>query len=478
MIDYKSTRQAIFDAFSGSSDILYLDFEIAGVSAALIFVDGLSDKVLFDRNIIEPLKRAESVSHPVIEFLNDNIFIADPIIVKENLEEACLAIADGDICLVMDGAEELYMLSMKMYKTRSITEPPVSTVLRGPREGFVEDMKTNMTMVRRRLRSPSLVFKNMKIGRYTETNVAICWIDGVADGAIVGEILSRLEKINIDGIIDSSYLARFLESGKYSIFSEVGICEKPDILAAKVLEGRVGIIVDGSPTVLTLPFIVFEHFQASEDYYTKSYRATFVRVIRMIALIIAVLLPGAYVALQEFQYQMLPLTMLNAIMNNIWGIPLTPVIEMLLLVLLFEILNETSVRMPRYVGTALSIVGAIVLGEAAVNAGLLSTPALLVTAVSTIGLYAVPDEVDSMSILRVLFILAAGVLGLFGLLMGVVVLIVYLCGINNYNASYLAPFAPLYTQDMKDAITIANLTDRTMRPKSIPTANRTRLKRK
>lgn len=477
MIDYKATRQAISDKFNNSADVLYLDFEIGDTSAVLVYVDGLSDKPLFDRNIIEPLKRSEGIFHPVIEYLNNTIFIADPIIVKETVDEACNAIADGDIALVIDGAETVYILSMRNYKTRGITEPPVSTVLRGPREGFVEDMKTNMTLVRRRLRSPELVFKNMKIGRYTETNVSLCWINGVADQSVVDKIIKRLEAIDIDGIVDSSYLARFLENNKYSIFSEVGICEKPDILCAKVLEGRIGIIVDGSPTVLTLPFIVFEHFQASEDYYTKSYRATFVRIVRSIALIIAVLLPGAYVSLQEFQYQMLPLKMLNAIMNSIWGIPLTPVLEMLLLILLFEILNETSVRMPRYVGTALSIVGAIVLGEAAVNAGLLSTPALLVTAVSTIGLYAVPDEVDSMSILRVLFVLAAGVLGLYGLLLGVVVLVIYLASLNSYNASYLAPFAPLYTSDMQDSISIANLTDRTTRPESIPTRNRTRLKK-
>lgn len=478
MVNYSEDREYLKQQFNNSSDILFLDFQVADRACVMVYADGLSDKELMDRNIIEPLKKARAIKGNVLEFLNSVIFIADPIFVLENLDEAVAKIADGDIAFIIEGAEKPLAFTLKNYKTRAITEPPVSTVLRGPREGFVEDMKTNMTMVRRRMRSPNLVFKNMKIGKYTETNIAVCWLEGIASGELVGKVIDKLSNINIDGIIDSSYLSRFLETRKNTIFTSVGTCEKPDILTGKMLEGRIGIIVDGSPSVLTLPFIAFEHLQSSEDYYIKSTRATFVRIIRVLSLIIGVLLPGAYVALQEFQYQMLPLRMLTAIMNTIAGIPLTPVLEMLLLILLFEILNETSIRMPRYVGTALSIVGAIILGEAAITAGLLSTPALLVTAVSTIGLYAVPDEMDSTSLLRVLFVLISGVLGLFGLLMGVVATLAYLVSMNSYGSSYLAPYAPLYMADMQDSILMENLVDRHVRPHSIPTSNRTRLKDK
>lgn len=320
-------------------------------------------------------------------------------------------------------------------------------------------MKTNMTMIRRRFRSPNLVFELMKTGKYTSTNIALCYLSGVAEQSVIDEIKKRINEIDCDGIIDSSYVARYIEDNKYSLFNQVGTAEKPDIIAGKVLEGRVAIIVDGSPTVITLPFVMYEHFQASEDYYIKSYRASATRILRVIAMIIAISLPGAYVALQEFQYQMFPLKFLIVIMNSIYGVPLTPMLEMIVLLILFEILNETSVRMPRYVGTALSIVGAIVLGEAAVNAGLLSVPSLLVTAVSTIGLYGVPDEVDACSILRMLFVAIAGVFGIFGLILSAMLLFAYLVSLKNYGTSYLAPFSPMLIADMQDTLTKENLID-------------------
>lgn len=476
MINYFEDREKLDNLMSGSADVLKLDFEIAGLSAVMFFLDGMSDKELMDRNIIEPLKKLQTLEKPYLESLNRVIFIADPIIVPDNLEDTAIRIADGDIALLIDGADTPYVLSMRDYKTRAITEPPVATVIRGPREGFVEDMKTNMTLLRRRLRSPKLIFEYLKVGQYTETNIAVAYLDGVAEENVVEQVLKRIREIDIDGIVDSSYIARFIEDNKYSIFNQTGTSEKPDIVAGKMLEGRVAIIVDGSPTILTVPFVMFEHFQSSEDYYVKSFRATLTRLIRVLAMVIAVMLPAAYVALQEFQYQMFPLKLLIAIMNSIYGVPLTPTLEMLTLLLIFEILNETSIRMPRYVGTALSIVGAIVLGEAAVNAGLLSIPSVLVTAISTIGLYSVPEEVDAGSILRLLFVVIAGVAGLFGLLLAVVVLFAYLCGLKSYGTSYLAPFAPMVVSDFQDGVFKANLIDMKKRPYTIPTHNRTRLK--
>lgn len=476
MVDYVKDREQLSNILCKSDDILILDYEVAGVSCAMFLVDGMSDKEQLDRNVIQRLKQLEKLEKPFLETLNNVTFLADPITLADNLEELASKVTDGDIALILDGADTYYVMSLRNYKTRAITEPPVSTVIRGPREGFVEDMKTNMTQLRRRLRTPKLVFEYMKVGKYTETNLAICYIDGVADENNINKVRERISKIDIDGIIDSAYIARFIEDNKNSMFSQSGSTEKPDIAAAKMLEGRIAIIVDGSPTVLTVPFVLFEHFQSSEDYYVRSFRATFVRIIRVVAMIIAITLPAAYVALQEFQYQMFPLKLLIVIMNSLYGVPLTPTLEMILLLLLFEVLHEASIRMPRYVGTALSIVGAIVLGEAAVNAGLLSTPSVLVTALSTIGLYGVPEEVDSASVFRIFFVAVAGVLGLFGLLLGIIALLIYLVSLKSYGSSYLTPFAPLIPGDFKDGIIKSSLREMNKRPYSIPTKNRTRLK--
>lgn len=553
MLNYLEERKKLESAFKGSKDILMLDTKALGRSAVLCFIDGMSNKEIIDRNVIEPLKKcdinfrarqserfnstiknidciditclleenencnltdfcnetdlskvntdiskadndseAEENKNCLIreqnfvdieeqdkitaDLLNKIIYISDPIIVCKDFEKMKCQIASGDVGLIIDGAEDYFVLSLRDYKTRGITEPPVSTVLRGPREGFVEDMKVNMTMLRRRFKTSDLVFDLMQVGKYSGTQIAIAYLDGVADKNIVDKIKQRISEINCDGIVDSSYIARYIEDNKHSLFNQIGTAEKPDIIAGKMLEGRVAIICDGSPTVLTLPFVLFEHFQSSEDYYIKSYRATATRILRVIAMIIAISLPAAYVALQEFQYHMFPLKLLVVIMNSLQGVPLTPTIEMIVLLLVFEILNEASVRMPRYVGTALSIVGAIVLGESAVSAGLLSVPTLLVTATSTIGLYCVPDEVDAGSILRILFVAVAGVLGIFGLILAVFALFAYMVSLKNYNTSYLAPFSPMLPLDMQDGVTKANLTDMKKRPFAIPTKNRVRAK--
>ena len=544
MLDYKNDREKLNKAVKGSKDIFMLDTTALGRAAVLCFIDGMTDKELVDRNVIEPLKKCDinfsdrqserfnstiknidciditsiladennvnltdyctesdvanvdanyssndnylireqncleinETKMITADLLNKIIYISDPIIVCDTFEEMITKIVSGDIGLMIDGAETYFVLSLRNYKVRGITEPPVSTVLRGPREGFVEDMKVNMTMLRRRFKTPDLVFDLMQIGKYSGTQIAIAYIDGVADAQIVSQIKERIKHIDCDGIIDSSYIAMYIEDNKYSLFNQVGMAEKPDIVAGKMLEGRVAIICDGSPTVLTLPFVLFEHFQSNEDYFTKSYRASALRILRVIAMIIAISLPAAYVALQEFQYHMFPLKLLVVIMNSLQGVPLTPTIEMIVLLVVFEILNEASVRMPRYVGTALSIVGAIVLGESAVSAGLLSVPTLLVTAMSTIGLYCVPDEVDAGSILRILFVAVAGVLGIFGLILAVFVLFAYMVSLKNYGTSFMAPFSPMLPLDMQDGVTKSNLIDMKKRPYTIPTKNRVRAK--
>ena len=460
--------------FSADTDILRMDFTVGGRAAALFYIDGFVDKIAFESCILRPIKRLETLEYPYADKINQATSLTTPMKKVQTPEEAAKTVTEGDIALIIDGAESIFIFSERAYQTRGIQEPPVTNVLRGPREGFVEDVKINMTMLRRKLKTPKLTFKKAFVGKYTDTAVVICYIDGVASPDVVDEVEKRINAINMDGVVESSYVARYLETNYRSLFTQVGTSEKPDIIAAKMLEGRVAIIVDGSPMVLTVPFILFEHFQASEDYYIKSFRASFIRIVRLMALVFAIALPGAYVALQEYQYQMFPLKFLISIMNSIYGIPFTPTLEMLSILIIFEILNEASVRMPRYVGMALSVVGAIVLGETAVNAGLFSTPAILVISISTIGLYCVPDATEASSILRVLFVAIAGVAGLMGLILAALALIAYLADLRSFGTSYLAPFAPLIERDWQDGLIKESIRDMTERPYSIPTWNRVR----
>ena len=474
MLNYQEEFDKITAEFGGTCDLRKIELNICGKQACFFYIDGYIDTLLFEDNILSPLKNLQGDMQVSMDLLNKNTQMTTPIEELPDTAKAIENISCGEIILLAESAQCFFKYSEKKYQLRAVAEPPVSTVLRGPREGFIEDLKTNMFLIRRRLASPKLTFELMSVGKYTQTKVAIAFIDGVADQNIVDRIKTQVKNINIDGVIESSYIARYLEENKFSLFSHVGASEKPDTVTGKLLEGRVAILVDGSPSVLTLPFLMYENFQMSEDYYIKSYRASMVRIIRLFAVIFSILMPGIYVALQEHQYQLFPIKYLVSVLGKISNIPLSPTLEMLLVLVIFEILNETSIRMPRYVSMALSVVGAIILGEAAVTAGLFSISAVIIVAISTVGLYCVPDEINSSNILRFGFVAVGGVLGVAGILLGIAGLIAYMCSINSYGVSYMSPFAPSIVHDWQDGPLKAQLQEFGERPYSIPTSNRTR----
>lgn len=476
LVQYDNLINKIKKRFKGCSDCVQLEFFIAENKASIFYLDGFVDKKVLEEHITLPLKKLTNIDKDFYHTLNMHTVMTTPIKKIKGYKLCVSNIESGDIVLIIESAEDIFVYSEKAFSIRSVVEPPVSNVLRGPREGFIEDIKTNITLIRKRLYTSKLKFKNLNVGRYSKTKVAIAYIDGISDLAIVKKIEEKIKNIDIDGIVESSYIARFLEENKYSLFPQVGASEKPDVVVGKMLEGRVAIIVDGSPSVLTLPFILFEHFQTAEDYYTKSFRATLVRVIRVIAAIMAVMLPGVYVAFLEYQYQMLPLRFLSAIIKSTSNIPLTPTLEMLVVLILFEILLEASIRMPRYIGMAIGVVGAIVLGDTAVSAGLLSSPTILIIAISTIGIYCVPDEANSISVLRLCFVIVGGVLGMFGIILLMMGILSYLASLSNYNSSYLAPFAPTIMHDWQDGVVKNEVFSLKERPYSISTNNRRRQK--
>jgi spore germination protein KA len=296
--------------------------------------------------------------------------------------------------------------------------------------------------------------------------VVVVYIDGIADKKVVDAVKKRISSIDIDGVLDSHYIAQYLEERKNSMFKQVGNSEKPDIVAGKLLEGRVAVLVDGSPIALTVPFIFIEDIQSSEDYYNNNKRASFVRWIRLISIFISVLSPSLYIAIILHHYKAIPLKFLITIINTTKGLPLTPFAEILFVLLLFEILYEASLRMPKYLGMALSIVGALILGDTAVKAGLISPPAVMIVAISGLCIYCVPDQAPQLYLLRLLFTFAGGALGIFGITALGIFLLMYLCDFDSYGGAYFAPVAPLIKGDLKDAMMRTHITDMKTRPKS------------
>lgn len=359
---------------------------------------------------------------------------------------------------------------------RSLTEPPTGQVLLGPREGFVESIDTNLALITKRIKNRDLKWVELTLGKYTQTKVILGYISSIADPNIVKAVLTRLQKINCDGIIDTSYISEALNPDRFALYSATASEEKPDIVTARLLEGRVAILVDGSPVVLTIPHIFLENVQNSNDYYGGNAGVTLKRTIRLIGALIAILLPGFFLAVSLYHLSIIPLNTLASIANATDNDLFPPIVEMIIVILLFEIIYEATLVMPKHLGSATSIIAVFVVGEVAASVGLLSAPTVLVVAISGITSYIMPNMIAQISVLRFIFCLLGGFLGLYGLVAGFIVLLVYTAGIDHYGSPYLAPFAPYIASDQKDTLEKVPFPEMIERPRSIPNCNPIRQK--
>ncbi len=465
--------------FKNSNDLIIKDFKIGELKACLVYLIGLNDSLLINNNIMHPfenLKKDYKITS-IKNLLENKILLAESSTTK-SMEECVFEILRGKAILFIDSLEECGIFGVDKQKERAIQEPPTSAVLKGPRSGFTENIKTNIACIRKIIASTDLIFEHFKVGKYTQTQVSIFYISSIANKKVVNEIRKRIKKINIDGILDSFYVSQFLEFYPNSIFKQIGSCEKADIACSKILEGRVGILVDGSPIALTLPFLLLEDIQTSNDYYSQHSRATALRLIRIFSLIITLLLPGMYIAIELHHYKIIPLKFIVTIMNTTQQLPLSPFVEIIFVLLLFEVLYEASLRMPKYLGLALSIVGALILGDTATKAGLVSPPAVMIVALSGITLYTLPDLAPQLSMIRFAYTIAGGSMGFYGILSLTLFLLFHLNDFDSYNTAYLAPFSPQHKSDLKDTFFKKDITNMFSRPTSLKNKNKTRLKTK
>lgn len=444
---------------------------LCGIKLTVVCMDTMSDDNKVSLYVLQPLAYVSDA-----QSLRDvQTKITTGAVVKKVV---CLQQAMDDYSngysVIFDEQGDAISVDTRTSLGRGIIEPPTSMVLRGPREGFVEDVKVNLTLLRKRLKTPNFKYVNLTVGKYTNTSVSVCYVDSIADKALVDDVIQRISAIKTDGILDSSYIARYLDVDKTWLFRRVGVTEKPDIAVAKMLEGRVAIVVDGSPMVLTLPYIFMEDMQSPGDYYENSTMTALSRVLRFISVIASLMLPALYVCLQEYNYQIIPLKFLITVMNASEAIPFSPITEMLIVLIIFDILREANLRMPSAVGISLSLVGAIVLGDAAVKAGLLGAPAVMIGALSGIGLFTLPDNTLVLSLLRLALTFIGGAMGLFGVTLAMMGIVFYLASLEIGRAPFLAPFAPLIPQDLQDGMAQSSVRNMTKRPRSIPNENKTR----
>ncbi len=464
--------QKLQSIFAGDADINIHHFFLGRknmLRAVLLYDDGLVEKESVNRDILQPLLAFEGKRDvfDLLTYLERHVI---HLIGVERLQ-SCAEIAErafsGYTILLVEGQAAALSYNTKHYAQRSIEEPATEVVVRGPRECFIENIDTNISLLRRKVKNPALRFEAMRLGELSRTQVCIAYIEGVADEKILSELRKRLSGIKMDMILESGYLEQMMEDAPNSMFATVGNSEKPDQVAGKIAEGRVAILTDGTPFVLTVPMLFAEAFQSSEDYYSRPIYVSFLRIVRFLAFFLSILLPAVYIGVANYQQELIPRSLLVSMASADASTPFSASASLLIMDLMYEMLREASVRLPRAAGQAMSIVGALIMGEAAVSAGLVSASVVIIIAISAIASYVVVPLIDAGGVLRILFIVLASFLGFFGLVLAALLLLVHLARLRSFGAPYLSPFAPASANGMKDALIRAPLWALRKRPEAI-----------
>lgn len=422
--------------FEKDSIIRFRKFTFCGgIEACLIYFDGMVNVELINDSIVRPLVLAKNIptNENVTEYVYKNLLYSGEVKLVGEVHSAASSILYGDTLLLIEGNKTALIINTKGWRTRGISEPENERVLEGPREGFDEAAMFNAAMLRRRLKTPDFCAEMTNIGRRTDTLVFICYLKSLVNREVLRKLKSRLEKIDIDGILDSNYITELISDHPSSFFKTVGTTERPDVVCAQLLEGRIALIVDGTPMVITLPYLFSENFQSDEDYYINHSLASAGRLLRMLCFFLSFSAPAVFIALTTFHFELLPSAFALTVAKAREGVPFSTLTEALALTVVFEILRETGIRMPQSVGHALSIVGGLVVGQAAAEARIISVPMLIIVALSGICGLTVPRLKTAVFFMRFIMILAAGLFGLYGYIFTLLVFLIYILGMTSYG---------------------------------------------
>lgn len=368
----------------------------------------------------------------------------------DTIGDAILKMQSGFAVILIDGSTKSIGIGIQGYVSRGIEEPSAELNVRGSREGFVEVIRTNMSMIRRRIKSPTLVFELSTLGNRSNTDICLCYISDKVSPELLENVKKRLKSVKLNTILESGYIQPYLEGKGGWFFSECGTCERPDTFAAKLYEGRVGILVDGTPFALVVPHLFIESFQTLDDYTQKPFYAFFIRFIRFTAYLITLFLPGMYVAIASYNPEMLPSALILNLASAEQAAPFSLMVECLFIHFMYEILREAGIRLPRPVGHAIGVVGGLVIGDITVSAGLVGAPMVLVVALSGLCSFVVPTMYEKIVVLRFIYIIAGGLFGMFGLFLTAGAVIIKMCSLSTYGIPYMAPISPFSPKAMRD----------------------------
>ncbi|MGQ7887451.1 spore germination protein [Paenibacillus sp. WC2504] len=453
--DLSDNLQVFQSIYSKCADVVFRTFVISADSKmALIYIEGLANSSGIEEMVIAPLMQlGETETVTVKQIKERKIFVAQTSSV-ETFEQCIEAISTGLPILLCHNETVGISLGLNKWEQRGIEEPNSEIMIRGSREGFTETLLTNLSQIRRIIKSPLLKIQMLKIGEYTKTKVAIVYIESLTDETLIQEVTNRLSRIQIDGILESGYIEELIEDNPYSPFPQLLSTERPDVTCAGLLEGRVAILTEGTPNALIAPTTFPSLLQSAEDYYQRFWSGTAIRWLRYTFFFISLFLPSLYVAVLTFHQEMIPGNLIYSMSSSRESVPFPAFVEALIMEVTFEALREAGTRLTKQVGSAVSIVGALVIGQAAVQAGLVSAPMVIVVAVTGIASFIIPRYVLGITIrlLRFPMIFLAGTLGLLGVMLGFIAMLIHLSSLRSFGASYLSVISSSNSKELKDVL--------------------------
>ena len=484
--------QYIKNVFSGSDDLVIRNIEIGdvlSVKLSLIFIDGLINKEYITEYAIGSLLNEDELKSftlqgyktTILESIKKQGLYTAEIVEESEWKPIIDGILSGDTLLLVDGSSEAIIIGSRGAPSRSIGEPQTETVVRGPRDGFTETLKVNTTMIRRRIKDTKLKVKMHTVGRRSKTSVAVMYIEDIVDMKLVEEVNKRLGDVDIDAILDSSILENLIEDNYLSPFPQIENTERPDSVAAALYEGRVALVVDNSPFALIMPATIGTLMQSSEDFYTRWMEASVVRLFRQLGLILLFLPGPLYVALTAYHPGLLPTKLIYFLAASRINVPFPAVVEAVLMETTMELIREAGTRISGPIGTTIGIVGGLIIGQAAVEAGIVSPLMIIIVAITTIATFVIPSYEFSAAfrIVKFAFFILSGLLGLYGITLGLIILISHLAKLNSFGIPYTSPYSGLGIEegDIKDTLVKAPIQRLWLRPGFTHPKNKQRMRR-
>lgn len=449
--EIEQNEKILKDTFLHCSDLVYRWIEDKShMKSLIVYIDNLIDEKMLDEHVIKPLL-IRDIPNESGE-LENNLISIGTTNSSTKLSDTVRNLLEGHAAVLIEGSSKVMTVSIPGASKRSLDEPSSEPVIRGPRDGFIEHIATNISLIRARLKTSKLKIEYITLGELSQTKIAISYLKGIAEDTLVEEVRTRLQPIQLDGVLDSGYIEEFIEDQPYSPFPQVHSTERPDVVAAELLEGKIAILVDTTPFVLIVPMTFWTGLQASEDYYIRWPVATFVRWVRILFINFAIFAPPLYVAITTFHQEMIPTNLVLSIAAAREAVPFPAMIEALLIEIIFEALREAGIRLPKQIGQAISIVGGLVIGQAAVQAGLISAPVVIIVSITGISMFTIPrySFANGIRLLRFPMLFLAGTMGLYGIVLGFLGIILHVTSLRSFGVLYFSPVTPLKFTALKD----------------------------